>query len=221
MKHLEDMNESTDNMGKTCNVCKKGEYKEMYQMDDLKGVIHCSHCSDEVDRYSYTEEERRSIVTEGRFKDFFMKDVPKGKKARSVGKQIMDWAKDRKGLDKYEDDEWQKWKDMDADRIIECPDCEDSGDDCKTCDDEGWITKDTYDEWANKPSEVMSGDEWRDKEPRVKTYKMNNVKPFGMEDIHTCPECKGEFGTDCDLCDGDGVVDSETFGDYEVNDEDL
>ena len=40
-----------DMMGKKCKKCKKGKYKETSQMDDLKGVLHCDKCGDEIERY--------------------------------------------------------------------------------------------------------------------------------------------------------------------------
>ena len=40
-----------DMAGKKCKKCKKGTYKETSQMDDLKGVLHCDKCNDEIDRW--------------------------------------------------------------------------------------------------------------------------------------------------------------------------
>jgi hypothetical protein len=41
-----------DNTGKKCKKCGKGIYREMNQLDDLKGVLHCDKCNDEINRYT-------------------------------------------------------------------------------------------------------------------------------------------------------------------------
>ena len=47
------MNEvEVDMKGKKCEKCKKGTYEETNQMDDLKGVLHCTKCGDEIERYA-------------------------------------------------------------------------------------------------------------------------------------------------------------------------
>jgi hypothetical protein len=48
------MKEIIDNTRKKCKKCHKGHYKEMYQLDDLKGVLHCDKCDHEIERYIYT-----------------------------------------------------------------------------------------------------------------------------------------------------------------------
>jgi hypothetical protein len=40
-----------DMMGKKCKTCGKGVYRETSQMDDMKGVLHCSKCGAETERY--------------------------------------------------------------------------------------------------------------------------------------------------------------------------
>jgi len=40
-----------DMMGKKCKTCGKGVYKETSHMDDMKGVLHCSKCGAEINRY--------------------------------------------------------------------------------------------------------------------------------------------------------------------------
>lgn len=42
---------SIDRKGRKC-ICRKGVFKETTQLDDLKGVLHCSHCDKEVARYT-------------------------------------------------------------------------------------------------------------------------------------------------------------------------
>jgi hypothetical protein len=46
-----DEEKNVDMMGKKCEKCKKGKYKETSQLDDLEGVLHCSKCGDKVERY--------------------------------------------------------------------------------------------------------------------------------------------------------------------------
>ena len=54
MKNLKlNVDKIKDNTGKRCKKCKKGHYKEMYQLDDLKGVLHCDKCDEQIDRYTY------------------------------------------------------------------------------------------------------------------------------------------------------------------------
>jgi len=45
-----------DRKGELCECCGRGTYSETNQLDDLRGVLHCWKCGDEVQRH-YTEEE--------------------------------------------------------------------------------------------------------------------------------------------------------------------
>jgi len=40
-----------DNTGQTCAICKSGVYKETSIIDDWTGVLHCSECGCEVERW--------------------------------------------------------------------------------------------------------------------------------------------------------------------------
>jgi len=40
-----------DNKNIKCIKCGKGTYIETSQLDDLKGVLHCSKCGHEIKRY--------------------------------------------------------------------------------------------------------------------------------------------------------------------------
>ena len=41
-----------DNTMTECQHCHKGWYKEASVMDDIQGVLHCTHCHVQVPRYS-------------------------------------------------------------------------------------------------------------------------------------------------------------------------
>ena len=56
MKLIKEINEAVkqsddDNTGKTCRQCGEGKYRELTQMDDMDGVLHCDKCNDRTDRY--------------------------------------------------------------------------------------------------------------------------------------------------------------------------
>jgi hypothetical protein len=40
-----------DNSNKKCKFCKKGTYIETSIHDDLHGVLHCSKCKQQINRY--------------------------------------------------------------------------------------------------------------------------------------------------------------------------
>jgi hypothetical protein len=63
-----------DMTGETCEKCKKGKYQETSQNDDMDGVLHCTKCNKQVDRW-------RSYKAEGR-----VGDVVKGVKRIAKGK---------------------------------------------------------------------------------------------------------------------------------------
>lgn len=42
-----------DMTGEICLECKSGVYNETYQMDDIDGVLHCTACGHQVNRWSH------------------------------------------------------------------------------------------------------------------------------------------------------------------------
>jgi uncharacterized protein (DUF305 family) len=54
-KALSENATQVDMKGKKCTSCKKGKYEETSQMDDLEGVLHCTKCGTEIERYTIKE----------------------------------------------------------------------------------------------------------------------------------------------------------------------
>ena len=40
-----------DMTNEICTKCNKGEFQETSLLDDLKGVLHCTFCKTEIERY--------------------------------------------------------------------------------------------------------------------------------------------------------------------------
>lgn len=62
-----DIQNPIDNLNRTCVKCLNGAYVETGQLDDLKGVLHCSNCGHEIPRWRYTTllpEKRMDIQNE-------------------------------------------------------------------------------------------------------------------------------------------------------------
>jgi hypothetical protein len=54
---------SVDMTGKKCTKCNKGKYHETSHMDDMDGVLHCTKCNHQVDRWKNTVKEDATGVT--------------------------------------------------------------------------------------------------------------------------------------------------------------
>ena len=40
-----------DQTGETCDKCGNGEYREASVMDDISGILHCTNCRFQVNRW--------------------------------------------------------------------------------------------------------------------------------------------------------------------------
>ena len=45
------MDNQMDNLNQLCINCDIGYYVETSVMDDINGVLHCSECNNQIDRY--------------------------------------------------------------------------------------------------------------------------------------------------------------------------
>jgi hypothetical protein len=56
-----DVPETKDMTGKPCD-CKKGTYQETSFWDDIDGVLHCTSCHKQVNRYQSVETKKKEAV---------------------------------------------------------------------------------------------------------------------------------------------------------------
>jgi len=153
-------------------------------------------------------------------KDNFMSDTPKGKNPRTISRRIGNFFKDRKGDDRWEDEKVSTFQQ----RLDDIKDLSDDWKSVKLPTQDKYVKKDNFGNTASDYDLEQDDDGYNKTAPRKKrTKKLSRLMddsspaskdPWETDDIYTCPECNGEFGATCDICDGDGIVDKETYDDF-------